>query len=83
MAVVTVADRGPGIPSELLEEIWNPDVTTKTRGTGLGLAIVRQTVAHHGGRASASNLADGGACFEIRLPLAAEEPAVTSPPAPA
>ncbi|NJD18342.1 MAG: HAMP domain-containing histidine kinase, partial [Gemmatimonadetes bacterium] len=41
-ALVRVEDRGPGIPPELLEEIWNPDVTTKTRGTGLGLALVRQ-----------------------------------------
>jgi len=79
MAVVTVADRGPGIPPELLEEIWNPDVTTKTRGTGLGLAIVRQTAVHHGGRASAANRVDGGACFEVRLPVATEKPDVTPP----
>jgi len=69
-AVVLVQDRGPGIPTELLDEIWNPDVTTKSRGTGLGLAIVRQTVAHHEGRVSASNREGGGAIFEVRLPAA-------------
>jgi len=83
MAVVALSDRGPGIPPELLEEIWNPDVTTKARGTGLGLALVRQTVAHHGGRAEVSNRPDGGARFEIRLPITAETSAVTSPHPPA
>jgi len=67
-----VEDRGSGIPSELLEDIWNPDVTTKRHGTGLGLAMVRQTVAHHGGTVRASNRPGGGATFEVRLPLEAE-----------
>ncbi len=79
MAVVRVSDRGPGIPPELLEEIWHPDVTTKRQGTGLGLAIVRQTAIHHGGRTSAWNRPGGGACFEIRLPLRDDGPEVTSP----
>jgi signal transduction histidine kinase len=69
-ALVRVEDRGPGIPPELLEEIWNPDVTTTSRGTGLGLALVRQTVAHHDGEVAVANRAGGGACFEVRLPLA-------------
>ncbi len=71
-AVIRVEDRGPGVPPELLEEIWNPDVTTKRHGTGLGLAMVRQTVAHHGGTVRAANRPGGGATFEVRLPLAAE-----------
>ncbi len=69
-ALVRVEDRGPGIPPELLEEIWNPDVTTKSRGTGLGLALVRQTVNHHDGEVSVANRTGGGARFEVRLPLA-------------
>ncbi len=69
-ARVRVEDRGPGIALELMDEIWNPDVTTKRHGTGLGLAIVRQTAAHHGGRVSAANRPEGGASFEIWLPLA-------------
>jgi len=66
--VVALADRGPGIPEELLDSIWNPDVTTKHHGTGLGLAIVRQTILHHDGAVSALNGPDGGALFEVRLP---------------
>ncbi len=67
-AVIRVEDRGPGVPEDLLDEIWNPDVTTKRHGTGLGLAIVRQTVAHHGGSVAVGNREGGGACFEVRLP---------------
>jgi signal transduction histidine kinase len=68
-ALVRVEDRGPGIEPELMEEIWNPDVTTKSRGTGLGLALVRQTVAHHDGAVAVTNRPGGGARFEVRLPL--------------
>lgn len=68
-AVVRVLDRGPGVPEELLPEVWNPDVTTKRGGTGLGLAIVRQTVQIHEGSVALANRTDGGACFTVRLPL--------------
>ena len=44
-------------------------MTGKTRGTGLGLAIVRRLVEDHGGAISAENLAGGGACVRITLPL--------------
>ena len=66
---ITVEDEGPGIPDELLDRIWLPDVTTRRRGTGLGLAIVRQTVAAHGGSVSAGNLPGGGAVFTLDLPV--------------
>jgi two-component system nitrogen regulation sensor histidine kinase NtrY len=78
MAVVRVEDRGPGIPPEILEEVWNPDVTTKRRGTGLGLAIVRQTILHHGGQVRATNRPEGGAVFTVVLPLSAQTAVDTS-----
>jgi len=65
---ITVSDGGAGIPEEMLEDIWSPDVTTKRHGTGLGLAIVRQTVVAHGGSVEAMNLPDGGAAFTLHLP---------------
>jgi len=65
---ITVSDGGSGIPDEMLEDIWRPDVTTKRHGTGLGLAIVRQTVVAHGGSVEAMNLPDGGASFTLHLP---------------
>jgi signal transduction histidine kinase len=70
-AVIRVEDRGPGIPPELVDRIWEPDFTTRRKGTGLGLPLVRQAVRSHGGRVEVSNLPEGGARFEVRLPLEA------------
>jgi signal transduction histidine kinase len=75
--VVRVEDQGPGIPEELLDTLWDPDVTTKRHGTGLGLAIVRQTILHHDGTVSARNRGETGAVFEIRLPARAPSPSDT------
>jgi signal transduction histidine kinase len=68
-ALVSIRDRGPGIPLDLMDRIWYPDFTSKSRGTGLGLAIVRQTLRHHGGEITAGNHPGGGAVFDILLPL--------------
>jgi two-component system, NtrC family, nitrogen regulation sensor histidine kinase NtrY len=76
-AVVRVEDRGPGVPEELLGDVWSPDVTTKRRGTGLGLAIVRQTIRHHGGDVGVANRPGGGAVFTVTLPLEERDPAGT------
>jgi signal transduction histidine kinase len=73
-AVVRVEDSGPGVPPELIDDIWRPDVTTKSRGTGLGLAIVRQTVTYHDGTVEVRNRPEGGASFRVRLPLGSAEP---------
>ncbi len=70
---VAIADNGPGVPAEHRERIWNPDFTTKKRGTGLGLALVRQTVRAHNGEVEL-RLVDRGACFVVRLPVAARRP---------
>lgn len=72
-AVVRVEDRGPGVPPEIVDEIWRPDVTTKRQGTGLGLAIVRQTIRHHGGDVAVTDRPGGGAVFTVRLPLAPDD----------
>lgn len=66
---IRVIDTGSGIPDDLLDTIWQPDMTTRRRGTGLGLALVRQTVLAHGGEATARNSPDGGAVFTVRLPI--------------
>jgi signal transduction histidine kinase len=67
---VTIRDHGPGLPEQLMDSIWLPDVTTKRRGTGLGLAIVRQGVEAHTGEVRARNAQGGGAQFEVLLPVA-------------
>lgn len=70
---IRVQDTGQGLPDEILETLWEPDVTTKRRGTGLGLAIVRQAVDAHGGTVAARNRSGGaGAEFEVILPATGE-----------
>jgi len=70
-ANVRIADSGPGIPSELLNQLFEPFFTTKDEGhgTGLGLSIVYHIVRQHGGTIEARNQTGGGAEFVISLPL--------------
>lgn len=66
---VTIRDSGPGIPEHALDSIWDPDFTTRRKGTGLGLTLVRQAVEAHEGRVAAANAPEGGAEFEVILPV--------------
>jgi PAS domain S-box-containing protein len=65
-----VRDFGPGFPSGLAEQIFEPFFSTKSEGTGMGLAIARTIVDTHGGTLSAENCDAGGACFTVCLPEA-------------
>ncbi len=44
-----VRDNGPGVPEDIMANLYDPFVTTKTSGTGLGLALVAKIVGDHGG----------------------------------
>jgi two-component system nitrogen regulation sensor histidine kinase GlnL len=44
-----VKDNGPGVPEDLLPNLFDPFVTTKATGSGLGLALVAKIVGDHGG----------------------------------
>lgn len=66
--VIDIADRGPGIPDELGDAIFEPFRTTRTRGTGLGLAVSRRIAELHGGSLVAGNRPDGGALFRLTIP---------------
>jgi signal transduction histidine kinase len=65
---IKIADNGPGVPKDLGDRIFEPYVSTKDTGTGLGLAICRRIVHSHGGDIVASNTAESGAVFTVRLP---------------
>jgi two-component system, NtrC family, sensor kinase len=72
-AVLVVEDRGPGIPTELLERIFEPFVSGRG-STGLGLAVCHGIARAHGGVIEGENRARGGARFVVRIPrLAAHE----------
>ena len=79
---LVVEDTGPGIVAELRERVFEPYFTTKPPeiGSGLGLVIVRDIATRHGGTATISSAACGGARVEIRLPATSR--AVEMAPAP-
>ena len=73
---VTVEDDGPGIPSDVLPNIFEAFVSSRldARGTGLGLTVAEGIIDQHGGTITASNRSGGGARLEIMLPASAASP---------
>lgn len=70
-AVLSVTDRGTGMPPELLDRIFDPFFTTKPpgQGTGLGLAMVYGTVKQAGGVILVDSQPGRGTCFSLWLPV--------------
>ena len=66
-AIIEVRDTGSGIAPAQLQKIFIPFFTTKAKGHGVGLALTHRIITEHGGTLTASNLADGGAVFTVRL----------------
>jgi signal transduction histidine kinase len=66
----TVVDNGPGIPSEKLNDIFKPFVSSKgSRGTGLGLAVSRKILREHGGDVLVTSRPGKGSKFVLQTPL--------------
>jgi signal transduction histidine kinase len=73
---VSVRDRGPGIPAEFIDKIFErfvqvPGANPHGRGTGLGLAIAKAVCEAHGGSIAVRNRRDRGSEFTVTLPLSA------------
>lgn len=68
--LITVSDRGAGIPNAERDRIFERFVRLdgSTAGTGIGLYLVKALVDAHGGKISVSDAPGGGARFEVRLP---------------
>ena len=71
---IAIADKGPGIPEERLEDVFEPFLrletsrSEETGGIGLGLAIARSNIHAHGGTLVLKNAEQGGLVATIRLP---------------
>ncbi len=74
LAHIEVADRGPGIPPERVEQVfdrfagWRPAGYEETPGAGLGLFLARAHVRAHDGRVDVAERDDGGTILRISLP---------------
>lgn len=73
--VLLFSDNGPGIAPEIQPYIFEPFFSRKAGGSGLGLAVVQAVITSHQGQVRYLNYrrhnseSQGGACFEMRLPL--------------
>nr|BAL56279.1 multi-sensor signal transduction histidine kinase [uncultured delta proteobacterium] len=74
-AEIAVADRGPGVPPEQRDKLFDVFYSHSTRGTGLGLAIVKQIAEAHGARVDLRTRDGGGSEFALVLPLPPAQPA--------
>jgi len=64
----TCADDGPGVPAEMLDRLFEPAFSTKSRGSGMGLATVRRAIERHGGVVFAELAPGGGLAVGFLLP---------------
>ncbi len=68
VAILRVSDNGPGIPTDIQDEVFQPFFSVKEEGTGLGLSIAARIVEKHGGRLDLQSQEGRGATFTIALP---------------
>ena len=66
--MITIEDKGIGIPEEHLQRVFDPYFTTKQRGSGLGLAVSYSIIRNHGGYITVESKLDIGTIFHIYLP---------------
>jgi len=71
-AALVVRDTGPGIPSDLVQRIFDMHFTTKDSGTGIGLYVARSVIESEGGELEVADTGPDGTTFVVRLPLAPE-----------
>ena len=70
---MTIVDNGVGFPVDILDQVFEPYVTTKSKGGGLGLAIVQNIIEQHDGQIYASNVEPHGARVTIEFSIIAKQ----------
>jgi len=70
---LTIIDNGVGFPLNILDQVFEPYITTKTKGGGLGLAIVQNIIEQHDGQIYASNIEPHGARVTIEFSIIAKQ----------
>jgi len=70
---MTIVDNGIGFPEDILDQVFEPYITTKSKGGGLGLAIVQNIVEQHDGQVYASNIEPHGARVTIEFSIIASQ----------
>ena len=70
---LTIVDNGIGFPVDILDQVFEPYITTKSKGSGLGLAIVQNIVEQHDGQIYASNVEPHGARVTIEFSIIASQ----------
>jgi signal transduction histidine kinase len=76
-AMISFADNGTGIPSDIQQSIFEPFFTTKEvgKGTGQGLALARAVLEKHHGSIEVRSVVGEGTEFILRLPIAGKQDA--------
>ncbi|MFC1988017.1 ATP-binding protein [Chloroflexota bacterium] len=67
-AIIAITDTGKGIPSNVIDKIFDPLVTTKSKGSGLGLTVSLSIIRDHGGTISVESEDNKGSKFTVALP---------------
>lgn len=70
---ISIEDNGPGLPSSLLDRLYEPFTSTKPNGMGLGLSISRRIIDAHGSALVGDNRDSGGASFRFNLPISQKD----------
>jgi signal transduction histidine kinase len=69
MAVLSIVDKGPGIPEAIRDKIFDLYFTTKKEGSGIGLAMAYRILQLHNGRIDVQSSGTTGTTFVLRIPL--------------
>ena len=82
---INIRDNGPGIPPDIMDEIFVPFFTTRENGSGIGLSLSRQIIRQHGGKLSVNSIPNKETVFSIEMnfsdnPFVPKENQITEKP---